>query len=144
MSGLFGALDVTEIQEVPADGTHPFILKKVREQHTKTDKDFLVFEFTLNKPGDAFHNTRADKWFRIYPDMTEEKYNDLDEDEIAQFTKDVNQLKTFLRTLKMTDEDIKNPDWTDLTGLEGSGYGFSRDNRNGEGKEWVLWSFKPE
>lgn len=144
MTNLFGALDITEISEVPEDGTHYFVLKKARTHHSKNGNDWAVFEFYLHDDDSAYNGHKVEKWFRIYPNMTGEELNSLDGEEKKYFIKNLNQYKAFLRQLNVPENEMGTVDFTELTGLKGDGYGYSRDKRDGSGKEWVLWSFKPE
>lgn len=148
MANLFGALDLAEIPEVLPDGTYPFILKNVREYYSeRSGNHFLVFDFVVNSEEDPdilFPNFQTSKWFQIYPDLTQEELDSLDPTEKKRVINNINNLRKWLRSLNVLEEELGEFDYTELTGLRGHGYGTAREKRDGSGKEWTLWTFVPE
>lgn len=135
----FGALDATALPEVPEDGTHPMTLRSWRTHHSAAGNDFLVFEFIMDHP--YFPNEPVKMWLQFYPDLTKDLLEEMDDTERARVIRNVNNLKNFFRSLGMPEDEIDNPDLDEYVGVEGMGYGTSRDRRDGKGKEWNLRRF---
>ncbi len=147
MSGLFGALDTTQIPEIMTDGTHPFILRSITPFHSdNSGNDFIKFNFELSDQTSPFYRQqqgKVTKWIRVYTDMDQEKFNDLDDEERRKVIQNINYAKTWFKSLKVPESELDDPDFSVLTGMEGLAYGFSKDGYNGGPREWVLFSFKP-
>jgi len=147
MSGLFGALDTSQIPEVMEDGTHPFVLKSIIPFHSENKgTDYLKFNFELLDQNSPFYRQpqgKVTKWVQIYVDMDDDTFADLDSNDQRRVIQNINYAKTWLKALKVPESELEDPDFSVLTGLEGNGYGYSKDGYNGGPREWVLHSFKP-
>lgn len=134
---LFGALDAVEIPDVPEDGTHAMRLTNWRLHESQAGNHFLVFEFKLTDHP-LFKGKEVTKWLQFYPDLDQEMMQD------QRVAGNVKRMKDFLRSLGIPDEEMGTVDFNEYTGLEGYGYGYSREKYKSETKEreWILFSFK--
>lgn len=143
MSGLFGALDITEIKTIPEDGTHTFELVSTAPFHSQAGNDFLKFNFRLIDDNSPLKGFEVTKWIRYYSDLTKEDFDDLSVPEQRVVINNLTRYKDWLTALKVPEHTFNDPDLSVLTGLQGDGYGFSKDGYNGGPKKWEMFSFKP-
>lgn len=138
-NGLFGALDVANIQKFPDDGTHEYVLRSIKQVKTQSGDNKLVMEFFLTDEDSPFATNKFAKWFNL-PWLDEEITNPEDFD--AKMIQAYQKLEKWLLDLNVPEDELKTVDLSELTGTIVNGYGYKRDRFNGEGQEYFLANVK--
>lgn len=136
MNKLFGALDISEIPEFPADGTHEYVLRDLRTVKTQAGANKLVMEFVLDDESSPFNGDKFTKWFNLSW-LDGEGVTSVAEFD-ARMLRDFNVLRDWLRKLNVPEDELDTIEFSQLTGTRVLGYGYKREKWNKTGYEYVL------
>lgn len=133
---LFGELDLDEIQEVPTDGVHAAVIREIGHYESQAGNHSIKVVVEFTDEDDDFYGEKFYKYISVNPNI-----NDLTGEEKAKALQAVRKFYLpAMRALGVPEAELLDPDFESLVGLPVDVKGAGRDRRNGDGKEWTIYS----